>query len=278
MVGIIYFSGTGNSRWAAKTCLELLSEGGIKGKCISVEAGEDRVRELFESSHRLIIVYPIYGSDMPKLLKKTLLELSSKIPKKTMLLCTQLSFSGDANIHMAKLIRKSGIDVVVTGELNMSNNLSTPLFKRKPMTGEELQENLRANRERIDGLIQKFLTGKKAIKRLTFSDRIGGGTQRLLFNLCYPLYPLLLSANERCNRCGYCERLCPVKAITVNTREVRWSSRCIFCVRCYNYCPVEGIDLMGATKDRDKFRRYKGPESRRSAAEDTTSKADGLDQ
>ncbi len=270
MVGIIYFSGTGNSRWAVETCLELVSEQEIKVKCLSVEEGEDRVRELFESSHRLIIVYPIYGSDMPRLLKKTLLKLSSRIPKKTMLLCTQLSFSGDANIHMAKLLRKGGMDVVVTGELNMSNNLCTPLFKRKPMIGEELHENLRVNRERLDVLVQTFLAEKNGIKRLTFNDFIGGGAQRLLFNLCYPLYHLLLSTNERCTRCGYCEKICPVKAITVSTRKVRWSSRCIFCVRCYNYCPVEGIDIMRATEDRDRFRRYKGPESSCSYAEDPT--------
>lgn len=267
MIGIIYFSGTGNSRWIARSCQKELTKQRVEVVCISVEEGEDRVRKAFEDSDKLIVVYPVYGSDMPKILKRSLLKLNSDRMKETMLLCTQLSFSGDANVYLAKLLKKNGIDVVIDGEFPMANNLCTPIFIKKPMSGEELVENLRESRGKVDRLIKEFLHGERDIRRLTLGDRLGGTSQRVFFNSGYPFYRRLFTTNERCTKCGYCEKICPSRGVSVDHRGVKWNKKCIFCARCYNYCPVDGINMMKATEDRDRFERYKGPEGRCDAVE-----------
>ena len=46
---------------------------------------------------------------------------------------------------------------------------------------------------------------------------------------------------EDCIFCSSCARVCPTKAITVNTKEGRWEYdpfRCVYCSACVEKCPT----------------------------------------
>ncbi len=262
MLGIIYFSGTGNSKWISEELSKYAKEKGMDTSLISIEEGRERVEEVFRKAHKLAIVYPIYGSDMPKNQKEILLKLKKEKLTKTMLLCTQLSFSGDANMHFKKVFRKNNLDVSVVAEFNMSNNICSPMFKIKPLTDKKLENNLLFNLEKLKSLFDKFIEGEEVLKEVSFGDTFGGTGQRIGFNAFYPLYHKLFSTNDRCIKCGYCEKVCPVSCIKVTDKKVKWNSSCIFCARCYNTCPFDAINLMKATADNEKYPRYKGPRAK----------------
>ncbi len=259
MLGIIYFSGTGNSKWLSEEVFNLAKERNIESKIISIEEGRGKVEEIFHESDKLVIVYPIYGSDMPKIQKKILLNLKKNNMTKTMLLCTQLSFSGDANMHFRKVFRRNNLNVSVLGEFNMSNNICTPIFKEKPLTGQKLSLNLKKNKEKLEKLFDKFIHNEEVLKEISFGDTLGGTGQRIGFNLLYPLYHKFFTTNEKCTKCGYCEKICPVGCVKIKDNKVKWNNKCIFCARCYNTCSVDGINLMKDTIDNEKYPRYKGP-------------------
>lgn len=259
MLGIIYFSGTGNSKWISEELAKYASEKGIDNALVSIEEGSGRVEEVFSNSTRLAIVYPIYGSDMPKNQKKILLKLKKENLTKTMLLCTQLSFSGDTNMHFKKVFSKNNLDVSVVGEFNMSNNICSPMFKQKPLINKDLERNLEANLTKLRDLFDRFMEDKEVLKDISIGDTIGGISQRLGFNAFYPLYHKFFTTNDRCTKCGYCEKVCPVSCVKVTDKKVKWNSSCIFCARCYNTCPFDAINLMKDTVDNEKYPRYKGP-------------------
>ncbi|ADN02497.1 DUF362 domain-containing protein [Spirochaeta thermophila] len=48
---------------------------------------------------------------------------------------------------------------------------------------------------------------------------------------------------DRCRRCGYCARVCPVSCITMDGLPVWDYSRCIYCYCCHENCPHEAIEL-----------------------------------
>lgn len=259
MTGIIYFSGTGNSKWAAEKSLEILRGKNIEAEIVNIEEGRDKVEELMDKSDKLIVTYPIYGSDMPRNLKKILLSINPRENKKAMLVCTQMVFSGDTNMYMRKVLKKNNIDVTVVGELMMSNNICSPLFPTKPLSGEELKGNLEENYSKLEGLIEKFANDEEVYKKTTFIDKIGGVGQRIGFNGTANFHSRVFSTNERCTLCGYCQKVCPVGGVKVEGGKVKWNKNCVLCARCYNSCPTQGINVLKASKNKEKYPRYKGP-------------------
>ena len=50
---------------------------------------------------------------------------------------------------------------------------------------------------------------------------------------------------EKCVGCGECERLCPMKNITIVEHKAVSDNRCTMCYRCINKCPKQAITLLG---------------------------------
>lgn len=73
--------------------------------------------------------------------------------------------------------------------------------------------------------------------------------------VAYPLGPKLERPNarghvaiqiEQCISCGLCMRRCPIKAITVERQEKRWTIRryeCILCGCCVEVCPKKCLEM-----------------------------------
>ena len=55
----------------------------------------------------------------------------------------------------------------------------------------------------------------------------------------------MIQISEKCVGCGKCEKLCPMKNITIVEHKAVSSDRCTMCYRCINKCPKEAITLLG---------------------------------
>lgn len=49
-------------------------------------------------------------------------------------------------------------------------------------------------------------------------------------------------ASAACNRCGLCEKQCPVQAIKHSGKQPFWTFRCESCMRCMKNCPQRAIE------------------------------------
>jgi len=65
---------------------------------------------------------------------------------------------------------------------------------------------------------------------------------------------------DRCTACGECEKVCPVKAISIeNKKAVIDAKKCIGCATCIAVCPVLAIDVpwgSGAATIQEKMIEY----------------------
>lgn len=64
-------------------------------------------------------------------------------------------------------------------------------------------------------------------------------------------------ADEKCNSCGICEKICPSNNITLIEGKPDWHQKCEQCLACIQWCPQEAIQY---GKKTIKYKRYHHPQ------------------
>ncbi|HOC58787.1 MAG TPA: EFR1 family ferrodoxin [Smithellaceae bacterium] len=64
-------------------------------------------------------------------------------------------------------------------------------------------------------------------------------------------------ADEKCNKCGICEKICPAENIRIIQGKPTWQHACEQCFACIQWCPQEAIQYGKGTSPK---KRYHHPE------------------
>ncbi len=115
---ILYFSGTGNSRYIANLFSQKTG-----AKSHSIEAKID-FKNIIKENDTIAFCYPIYGSCVPRIMREFVsrnIELLKD--KKLIIFCTQLMFSGDGARIFTDLLPKGYGEVIYAEHFNMPNNI-----------------------------------------------------------------------------------------------------------------------------------------------------------
>jgi ferredoxin len=67
-----------------------------------------------------------------------------------------------------------------------------------------------------------------------------------------------LHADEQCEGCGLCVRLCPVDNVTLCDGRAEFADQCVLCLRCLHACPQEAIQIGKLTAGKFRWRGPKG--------------------
>jgi ferredoxin len=65
-----------------------------------------------------------------------------------------------------------------------------------------------------------------------------------------------ISVDDACNGCGLCEKICPVKNITLLDGKPVWNRHCEMCLACDEWCPQRAVRHWCKTRGKD----YRHPE------------------
>ena len=115
---IFYFSGTGNTAWAAGRLAKALKAGGLEVALVNIEEMEPKEAAVICAEDNITgFCYPVYGSDLPQPMKNFLKGLPPLAGvtggRKYFGMCTQEMFSGDGVRVMMFFLRASQGDVRV---------------------------------------------------------------------------------------------------------------------------------------------------------------------
>ena len=240
MLGI-YFSGTGNSRYAVEL---FCHEYDKTAKVLSIE--DANVIQAVKQEDMLVFAYPVQYSTVPKILRDFISDNKELWKnKKIFVIATMGLFSGDGAGVLARLLQKYGAEILGGLHLKMPDSIGDEKVLKRPL---EKNRALVKNAEvKIKKAVSLLKSGKPTQEGIGVLYRIAGFFgQRLYFGHKTKNYSDKLRVDEdKCIGCGKCERLCPMNNIKLIERKVVQNNQCTMCYRCINNCPKQAMTLLG---------------------------------
>lgn len=237
---IFYFSGTGNSEWAAKEIARLTLDEARDLAPILREGGEVRIPE----GERFGIVFPIYAWAAPKPVRQFLARVRTEGCYR-FAVCTCGDEAGRA---MKKL--SASFPLQAAWSLAMPNNY-IPMFDIDP--AEVARKKGQAARMRLHDIAGAVCAGRSVFDVEEGSmPAIKSGLIAPMFNR-FAMSDKPFFAEDTCTSCGLCERLCPTQNIVLQDGKPTWQGSCVQCLACLHRCPASAIQYGKSTKNKGRY-------------------------
>ena len=244
---VIFFSGTGNSRYAAEKIAAISGETLLN--LTEVLRGE-KSAELKEEK-RLVFAVPTYAYRIPHVVSDWIEKTAFRIGTPVWFVMTCGGGIGNADSYNRELSEKKRLCYMGTAKIVMPENYIT-MFKAP--TESETRRII----ERAEPYICK--AGEAVAKSSKFMPERITVVDKALSAMVNPtFYPLYVNdkayfVKDNCIGCGKCEKLCPMGNITMEKGKPRWNGNCTQCMACICACPTEAIEY--GKKTRGKRRYY----------------------
>lgn len=240
MIGI-YFSGTGNSRYALEVFLKKYDE---TAKAYSIE--DEDITKYINNNEELVFAYPVQYSNIPKMLKD-FIDRNQHLwnGKKIFVIATMGLFSGDGAGNLARRLHKYGAQIVGGLHLKMPDSIADEKALKRPL--EKNKELVKLAEQKIDKAVKNMKKGKVPQEGIGFFYHLAGlFGQRLYFYSKTKRYSNKVKVNkQKCVGCGQCVNLCPMRNLRIEQNMAVAEDRCTMCYRCINTCPKQAITLIG---------------------------------
>ena len=237
---IYWFSGTGNSLYAAKG--------------LAAELGNTQLVQITDASpsgivggkgEKIGVVFPSYCLNLPRVVRTFVEKLEIK-PDTYIFAIVTMGGPGHGSIAaMKKALKAKGHSLDYGRGLRMPSNYVMLYNPAEPSKADKMKG-------KVDTQIRTFATditaGKQSVKSIPFS------MQTLYKNTAS--LDTKFTAGNNCTGCALCEKICPVKNIGMENGKPKWLHRCEHCVACISWCPAKAIEYGNKTQSR---RRYRNP-------------------
>lgn len=256
---IFYFSGTGNTRWAAK---EVAKATGEELVYIPDVISSDCHFEL-KPDERIGFVFPIHGWRPPvlvlKFIEKQSIDYSGHY-------CYALVTAGDsiglAMDYLSRALFEKGMHIDSCFSLIMPESYVGLPFMDVDTKAREKKKKDKAASD-LQRFIDVIVKRQKGVSDLVlgplpgfFSGPVGGFfVKRLITDKPFHV------ETKRCISCGICEKVCPVDDIKLMPEQAAdkkipvWqhNGNCLTCFTCYHHCPHHAIEYGWRTKHKGQY-------------------------
>ncbi len=232
---VLYFTGTGNSRFAARKIAQSLGDELIDlGKKI-----KSNDHSPITDKNRFVFVVPTYAWRIPHIVEDYIKSTAFEGAKKAWFVMTCGGEIGNAEKYLLSLCNEKSFDYMGVFPVVMPENyiamFSVPDEK-------ESDEIIKKAEPKIQKAARIIAEGKRFSKpRSNLYDKfMSGPINPLFYSMCVKANAF--KADEKCIGCQKCEKLCPLNNIHIENDRPVWGNNCTHCMACICYCPTEAIE------------------------------------
>ena len=236
-ITMLYFSGTGNSRYIAEIFASKMG-----ADCHSIEDGANFI-EIIKKAETIAFFYPIYGSRIPRPMRDFAAKHKSLLKgKKLIIFCTQAMFSGDGARAFVDLLPKNHAKIIYADHFIMPNNIPNIPFMSLPSKRQMVKYKARAKRKmaRVCGHIKRGVIVRRGFNLI--SQALG-----LIQGAFWPKIEKWgadkIRVGKNCINCGLCVKICPVDNFVQKKGKITPKDNCALCFRCIHKCPQKAISI-----------------------------------
>ncbi len=234
---IFYFSGTGNSKWAAEQVAALTGDRAYDITHLSE-------RPSLQGEKQLGLVFPIYAWGVPE----PMLDFVKGLEKTSAFTFAVCTCGEEAGLAMKKLSGLYPLDSCYS--LVMPNNY---IIGADVDDDETARQKIRAARQDIQTLSGEVIRQEQVCRVHQGSL---AGLKSSLVNFGFNRFARSTKAffaTEACIGCGLCSAHCPASTISLVDGRPVWGKRCYQCLRCINECPQRAIQYGKSTASRGRY-------------------------
>ena len=239
---IFFFSGTGNSLYAARQIAE------VAGESMRSIAQAINDETPVYADERIGIVCPVYSHDLPPLVKR-FIERSTFSTPYFFVALTHGNRAGGAQEIARRFLAERGIELAYSHTLLMVDNwLPGYDIAVERASDKHIDENLAAIAADVAAR-RRYLQPATADDLAIYEQ----GLQKygdLFANLDF--LRSFLAITERCTGCTTCTRICPAGCIELGikadglfgaVRDAAAGNVCTACLACVHACPAHAIEI-----------------------------------
>lgn len=239
---IYYFTGTGNSLKIAKDLRGELKD----TKLVRICKNNMQIKSDTESD-KIGFVFPVYYRGLPYMVRKFVENL--EINKNTYFFAVAnygsyaaLSFEQLNNILMDKSAKLSAVFGIP-----MPGNM---WFMYYPHPKQDVIDRINAEKERAINIAKK-ISNRDIIQMEDIKNK---DSEEKIYNNFQPNdIDQDFWANEKCNGCGVCSKVCPANNIRIIDKKPVWRHQCEECLACIHWCPKQSIEYKNDSLNKERY-------------------------
>ena len=249
---VFYFTGTGNSGYAARRIADGLGEPLL---CLNdrIKAGDTAP---VETGERLVIVTPTYAWRIPRIVEDWLLHTELTGAKQAWFVMTCGSEIGDADRYNRRLCQAKGLVCMGTAQIVMPENYIALFRAPGP---EEARAIVEAAVPGLEEGAERIRRGESLppVRRGAVDKLKSGPVNAFFYRFVIKASPF--RSTSACVGCGKCAAVCVENNIRLRDGRPVWGDRCTHCMACICGCPAGAIEYGRASRGKP---RYQCPEYR----------------
>jgi len=234
-IDFYYFSGTGNTLLVVKKMKEVFESKGVAVTLFPIEKSDPTKVNL---QHVIGFAFPVAIQGTYPFVWNFIESLPLTEDTKIFMIDTLQKFSGGVVGNIKKIVKKKGYEPIGAKEIKMNNN-----FLPESIDQDKNDKIIKEGIEEAAEFAKDILHDRTEWKRVPIISDIFSFFSKTDF-----MWGMMRKASswqldeEKCTKCGLCERMCPIDNIKMNEYP-EFLGKCTFCMRCISFCPTEAIYL-----------------------------------
>lgn len=245
---ILYFTGTGNSRYVARKIAEEINDEVVSINQLIKQESED---ELISTNNPFIFVCPTYAWRLPKVVTEFIRKTKFSGNNKVYFIMTCGEDTAKAINYIQKLCDDKGCELKGMAEIKMPENYIA-LF---PVPDKETAKQII---EEADKLIYKIASDIRNENNFNIvaPSGLNGTIKSGITNIAF--YKFIVHAKgfystNQCIGCGKCVNLYPLNNISLKNEKPTWKNKCTHCMACISGCPTKAIEYKNKTQNKERY-------------------------